>query len=69
MGGSLKVVIQYSRPVRIEYLDTGEAEEMETITQLAIVGKVETTTAIFKVSQIWVGRVFPQWRAQLVEKK
>lgn len=61
-GGSLQFVKAEPRPVRIEYLDTGETEEIETILQAAIVGTVESNGIRYKSFQIWVGRVFPQWK-------
>jgi len=61
--GNLKVVLERSRPVRIEYLDTNQIEEIQTIWQLAAIGSLYAGGGVVQYRQVWIGRVFPQWRA------
>lgn len=64
VSGSLSVVYSKPRPVKIEYLDSGETEEIITIPQIAMSGTVNTPLGQQKLYQIFVGRVFPQWRCR-----
>ena len=62
IDAELMVVFQKSRPVKIVYQDTGEENNIQTIEQAAIVGRIKTTSKNYKSTQLWVSRVFPQWK-------
>ncbi|MEX1040203.1 MAG: hypothetical protein WDZ51_06220 [Pirellulaceae bacterium] len=67
-SGNLMFTIEHSREVEVRYLDTGLIERFETIEQPAIIGQMIFQKGNLLVRrtayQVWVGRVFPQWRVK-----
>jgi hypothetical protein len=64
LSGELELSYCHSRPVLINYLDTKESEELWTLPQMALVGRCSSTTIGATLTQVWVGRVFPQWKSR-----